>query len=68
MSPWMIILTIALYFGAMLVVSRLSGKGDFYGTRKSHWLPVTIAMIGACMSGVTFDVLVFPSGNFRRFI
>jgi len=54
MSPWMIILTIALYFGAMLVVSRLSGKGDFYGTRKSHWLPVTIAMIGACMSGVTF--------------
>jgi Na+/proline symporter len=54
MTPWTVLLTIALYFAAMLLVSRLSGKGDFYGTRKSHPLLVTIAMIGACMSGVTF--------------
>ena len=57
MSPVTIIVVIAAYFAAMLVVSRISrrGGGDFFGARKkSPWWVVAIAMIGACMSGVTF--------------
>ncbi len=59
MSPVAVIITILAYFALMLLVSWLSGRGgdsssDFYGKRKSNWLVVTFAMIGACMSGVTF--------------
>lgn len=57
MSPVTVIIVIAAYFAAMLVVSRISrrGGGDFFGARKkSPWWVVAIAMIGACMSGVTF--------------
>lgn len=59
MSPLAVILTIVAYFTVMLGVSWLSGRSsggtaDFYGAKKSNWLLVAIAMIGAPMSGVTF--------------
>ena len=59
MSPLAVIITIVAYFAVMLLISWLSGRGgngssDFYGGRKSNWLLVAIAMIGAPMSGVTF--------------
>ena len=56
MSPYAVMAVIAAFFAVIFIVSRLSGKGgaDFYGGRKSPWWVVAIAMIGACMSGVTF--------------
>ena len=59
MSPTAIILTILGYFAAMLLVSRLAAKGGdnsafFRGTRRTSWWVVAFAMIGSCMSGVTF--------------
>jgi Na+/proline symporter len=60
MSPLAVFLTLAAYFAAMALVSWLAGrkKGDqqvFYtGGRKTHWAVVAFAMIGSCMSGVTF--------------
>ena len=59
MTPAAIILTILGYFAAMLLVSRLAAKsGDnsafFRGTRRTSWWVVAFAMIGSCMSGVTF--------------
>ena len=59
MTPTAIILTILGYFAAMLLVSRLAAKGGdnsafFRGTRRTSWWVVAFAMIGSCMSGVTF--------------
>ena len=59
MTPISIILTILAYFAAMLVVSRLAARGGdnsafFRGKRKTSWWVVAFAMIGSCMSGVTF--------------
>ncbi len=59
MSPTAIILTILAYFAAMLVVSRLAARGGsnsafFRGKRKTSWWVIAFAMIGSCMSGVTF--------------
>ena len=58
MSPLSVIITISVYFAAMFLVSTLSGRGgrgDYFGEKKkSSWWLVAIAMIGACMSGVTF--------------
>ena len=60
MSPLAVFLTIAAYFAAMALVSWLSGRRKsgqdvFYtGGRKTHWAVVAFAMIGSCMSGVTF--------------
>ena len=60
MSPFAVLITILLYFAAMAAVSWLSGRkkdGEdvFYtGGRKTHWTVVAFAMIGSCMSGVTF--------------
>lgn len=59
MSPISIIITILAYFAAMLAVSWLSSRGSdnssyFRGGRNTSWYIVAIAMIGSCMSGVTF--------------
>ncbi|MBQ9192967.1 MAG: sodium:solute symporter [Bacteroidales bacterium] len=60
MTPYAVLATILAYFAAMAAVSFLSGRGKagkdvFYtGGRKTHWAVVTFAMIGACMSGVTY--------------
>lgn len=53
-----ILLTIAAYFGLLLLVSRLTGRGGdeafFRGERKSPWPVVAFGMVGASLSGVTF--------------
>ena len=54
-----IIVTIALYFGVLMLFSRFTGrKADNYafyrGSRRSPWYMVAFGMIGASMSGVTF--------------
>ena len=59
MSPYAVLATILAYFAAMAAVSFLSSRGGgkevFYnGGRKTHWAVVAFAMIGACMSGVTY--------------
>lgn len=59
MGTTAIIITVAAYFAAMLIVSSFTGKGNdnggfFNGNRKSSWWLVTLAMISSCMSGVTY--------------
>ena len=60
MTPYAVLITIMAYFAAMAAVSSLSGRKKdgqdvFYtGGRKTHWAVVAIAMIGSCMSGVTY--------------
>lgn len=54
-----VLATIAFYFILLFVISWLTGRkadnaGFFTGNRKSPWYMVTIAMIGASISGVTF--------------
>jgi len=60
MTPYAVLVTILAYFAAMAIVSWLSGRKKdgqnvFYtGGRKTHWTVVAVAMIGSCMSGVTY--------------
>ena len=59
MNPAYIIITIIVYFGILLIISRITGKGAdnqsfFLGNRKSPWFVVAFGMIGATLSGVTF--------------
>ena len=59
MTPWIILLTIACYFGLLLLISWVTGRkadnaGFFTGNRKTPWYMATFAMIGASISGVTF--------------
>lgn len=60
MNSYYILLTIALYFGILLIIARLTGrKGGsnaafFKGENKSPWYVVSFGMIGASISGVTF--------------
>lgn len=53
-----ILATIAVYFAALLCISRLTGKGGndafFRGNRQSPWPVVAFGMVGASLSGVTF--------------
>lgn len=54
-----ILLTIAAYFGLLLLVARLTGRradndAFFRGNRRSPWYVVSFGMIGASLSGVTF--------------
>ena len=56
MNPLTVVIIIAAYFAAILLISALTMRrgGDFFAARQSSWWMVSIAMIGACMSGVTF--------------
>jgi len=60
MNGLTILLTIAAYFGLLLLIARLTGqRGDdndafFRGNRQSPWFLVSFGMIGASLSGVTF--------------
>ncbi|WP_287827834.1 sodium:solute symporter [Bacteroides sp.] len=59
MNPFLVILTIAIYFIVLFGISYLSSRnadsdGFFVGNRKSPWFLVAIAMIGSSISGVTF--------------
>jgi Na+/proline symporter len=59
MSPILILIIIASYFGVLLLISHFVSKNSsddsFYtGDRKSPWQLVAFGMIGAVLSGVTF--------------
>lgn len=55
-----VLLTIFIYFSLLLLISRFAGKGSgtnaafFKGENRSPWYIVSIGMIGASISGVTF--------------
>ena len=58
-NHWIVILTIIAYFALLLLISYFaSRKSDnatfFSGNRKNPWILVSIATIGAAISGVTF--------------
>lgn len=61
MNSYIILLIIALYFGLLLFIAWLTGRGSsnnneafFLGNRKSPWYIVSIGMVGTSLSGVTF--------------
>ncbi|MCX2681596.1 sodium:solute symporter [Galbibacter sp. EGI 63066] len=60
MQPIYILLIIAAYFGMLILISLLTGKGEesndnfFKAKRQSPWYVVAFGMIGASLSGVTF--------------
>ncbi len=59
MNPALLALIIAGYFGVLILISFLtSKKADndtfFRGNKQSPWYIVSIGMIGASLSGVTF--------------
>ena len=59
MQPLYILLLIAAYFLALIVISWLTGKDSdnstfFKANRQSPWYVVAFGMIGASLSGVTF--------------
>ncbi|MBF4984095.1 sodium:solute symporter [Nonlabens mediterrranea] len=59
MTSTQILITIAVYFAVLVLISFIVGrKGDsatfFRGNRSSPWYVVAFGMIGASLSGVTF--------------
>ena len=55
----LVLVTVILYFLALLLLSRLAAKGGgndafFVGNRQSPWLLVAFGMVGASISGLTF--------------
>ncbi len=60
MNGTFILLTIAVYFGLLLLVARITAvhhtdnAAFFRGNRQSPWYIVSFGMIGASLSGVTF--------------
>ena len=60
MNSYIILLIIVLYFGILVGVAWLTGRGNtsneafFLGNRQSPWYIVSIGMIGTSLSGVTF--------------
>ncbi|MDT0651994.1 sodium:solute symporter family transporter, partial [Autumnicola edwardsiae] len=59
MQPYQILLLIAGYFGVLILISYLTGRGGtnaefFKANRQSPWYLVAFGMIGASLSGVTF--------------
>lgn len=58
-TAWIVLATIAFYFALLFLVSWITGRkadnaGFFTGNRKAPWYLVTLGMIGASISGVTF--------------
>jgi Na+/proline symporter len=70
MSSHIILITIAAYFGLLLLIARIAGRKNsgndafFLGNRDSPWHIVAIGMVGASLSGVTF---VSVPGLVRQF-
>lgn len=71
MSSTAILLLIIFYFALLLVVSFITGrkstdnKAFFTGNRKSPWWIVSIGMIGASISGVSFISVPGMVGNIQ---
>ena len=59
MNSYIILLIIAAYFSLLLLIAWITGRNNsneafFLGNRKSPWYIVSIGMVGASLSGVTF--------------
>jgi len=59
MSPILILIVVAVYFGVLFLISLRTGQNAnnatyFTGNRASPWYLVAFGMIGASLSGVTF--------------
>jgi Na+/proline symporter len=59
MDPLLILSLVSIYFVVLIAISVITGrKADnnsfFLGNRKSPWMVVSIGMVGASLSGVTF--------------
>ena len=60
MNGIFILITIIIYFGILLYISRITARSHsdndafFRGNRQSPWYIVSFGMIGASLSGVTF--------------
>jgi len=59
MSPLLVFIVIASYFGLLILVSYLTGRKSnsasfFTANKQSPWFLVAFGMIGASLSGVTF--------------
>lgn len=59
MSPWVILLSVAGYFAALLGVAWWTGRradaaGYFLGNRSSPWWAVAFGLIGDSLSGVSY--------------
>ncbi|MDR3118315.1 MAG: sodium:solute symporter [Mediterranea sp.] len=59
MNPISVLLTIAIYFAVLFLISYIAGRkadneGFFVGNRRSSWYVVAFAMIGSSISGVTY--------------
>ena len=74
MSPYTLLLIIALYFLVLLGISKLVEKNSddssfFTGNKKSPWYLVAFGMIGASLSGVTFVSVpgAVANGSFAYF-
>ena len=59
MSSGHILIVISLYFGVLLLISKLTSKNNnnldfFKAGKKAPWYLVAFGMVGASLSGVTF--------------
>lgn len=59
MSPFLVVIILAVYFGVLILISVITSKGAdtntfFTANRQSPWFLVAFGMIGASLSGVTF--------------
>jgi Na+/proline symporter len=61
MSSWIILCVIAVYFGVLLFIARVTGgrknatnEAFFLANREAPWYIVSVGMIGSSLSGVTF--------------
>ncbi len=59
MTPTLVVIIMALYFGVLILIAFITSKGAdtdtfFTGNRQSPWFLVAFGMIGASLSGVTF--------------
>ncbi|MGL1888263.1 MAG: sodium:solute symporter [Reichenbachiella sp.] len=68
MSPLIVFLVIAGYFGILMFIAKLTTKDSnaetfFTGNRQSPWYLVAFGMIGASLSGVTFISVPGEVGN-----
>jgi Na+/proline symporter len=59
LSPYAILVIIGIYFSVLIAISYFTGKNSsnskfFLAGRNAPWILVSIGMIGASLSGVTF--------------
>lgn len=59
MSPLVILICIAIYFGILLLISKFTSKNAdndsyFVGNRQSSWILVSFGLIAESLSGVTY--------------